>query len=470
MEQRYWQMLPCGPTGYGDSPYQTLSSFAGHPLWISFDDLLEDGLLEADELSGFPVFPDRTVDFGPVIAARAALLRRAAARFAARADTPLWREFAEFKVRHADWLEDYALFAALKETHGDRPWHEWPAPLAAREPSALQTARRELADLVEAQRVWQFLFARQWQALRAAARAAGVNIIGDLPIFCAHDSADVWTRPELFALDATGRPTVVAGVPPDYFSATGQRWGNPLYRWERHAEEGYAWWIARLNAALAHVDEVRLDHFRGFEAYWEIPAGEPTAVNGRWAPGPGAPFFAAARAALGELPIIAENLGVITPPVEALRKQFDLPGMLVLQFRFADLLRLPGHRPEDCPPDTVLYTGTHDNDTAIGSYTQPAGADDTRAAAVCAAERAALRRYLGTSGWEIHWDLIRLALRSPARRVILPLQDPLGLGHAARMNTPGRAGGNWRWRFTWPELNDTVADRLRAETTAAGRG
>jgi 4-alpha-glucanotransferase len=469
MGQGIWQILPLGPTGYGDSPYQSLSTFAGHPLWISLEDLRDEGLLGPRDTRGFDAGPADRVDFGPAIAARRLALRAACERFRRGARASERGRFDRWRAAQADWLDDFALFMAVKEANGGGPWTGWESALRRREPAALAAARRDLAGGIEEHRLLQYLFDRQWARLRAAARRAGVTLVGDLPIFVAHDSADVWAHPSLFQLDDAGSPTVVAGVPPDYFSETGQRWGNPLYRWDEHARSGYAWWVRRLRSTLSRVDVVRLDHFRGFAGYWEIPASEPTAVRGRWMPGPGDAFFRAVRRALGSLPIVAEDLGVITPDVDALRERHRLPGMRVLQFTVGDLVRVPGFRPEDCPPRTVLYTGTHDNDTIVGWFRARPGEGTTQTAEAMRAEREALLAYLGRDGREIHWDVIALALRSPARWAILPLQDVLGLGSEARMNRPGTTQGNWQWRFRREQLDASTRRRLLRLTRAARR-
>ncbi len=467
--QHLWQVLPLGPTSYGDSPYQALSTFAGNPLILAFDDLLADGLLTPDDLADFPSFDPMRIDYGPVIEARFAVLRRVCEAFDRRAKPRLKTAFARYVRDQADWLDDYALFLALKDDHGGRPWTEWEPDLIAGDEAALDAARARLAGPIRHVRIQQFLFDRQWRALRRHAHGRGVRIVGDIPIFVAHDSADVWSRPELFHLHDNGQPRVVAGVPPDYFSATGQLWGNPLYDWMEHRESGYAWWIARQRRLLDWVDWVRLDHFRGFEAYWEIPGGEPTAVHGRWVEGPGAELFQALETALGRLPIIAEDLGVITPPVEALRDRFHYPGMKILQFFVHDLQKDPAYRPEDCPENRVMYTGTHDNDTTVGWFTSAPGRDSTSSPEEFARERRLVKEYLGTDGAEIHWDLIALAWRSRARMALAPLQDVLGLGTEARMNMPGRPGGNWQWRFAWDQLTPALLERLRALTLAHGR-
>ena len=454
---RLWQVMPLGPTGYGDSPYQCFSAFAGNPYLISLERLREAGLLEGPELAEGGALPSDRVDYGAVIPFKIAMLRRAEHRFRERASADERAALAAFAEREAHWLDDYALFMALKEAHDGRPWTEWAPPLRDREPDALAAARAEHADEIRRVRTWQFWFHRQWAGLRAHANERGIAILGDVPIFIAGDSADAWGQRDLFHFDETGRPTVVAGVPPDYFSATGQRWGNPLYRWDRMARDGYAWWISRLRSTLGFFDLVRVDHFRGFEAYWEIPANEPTAVQGRWAPGPGQPFFDAVREALGELPIIAEDLGVITPEVEALRDRNGLPGMKVLQFAFAGDANDP-YLPHTYPHGCVVYTGTHDNDTTRGWF---ATASD--------AERDRVRRYLGCSDEEAVAELVRAALASAADLAVVPLQDLLDLGTEARMNTPGRAEGNWAWRFAWNDLPPWLAPRLRELVELYGR-
>jgi 4-alpha-glucanotransferase len=454
---RVWQMLPLGPTGYGDSPYQSFSAFAGNPMLISPEALVEQGLLTRDEVDGAPAFEIDRVDFGAVIGWKEQMLTRLTDAFGARAPRDMQAEYQRFRDANRTWLDDYAVFMTLKRAHGGAPWTEWPESLRARDAKALAATRRERAAEIEAQSIRQFVFFRQWGAVAEAAHAAGIELVGDIPIFVAHDSADVWARPDLFALDASGQPAFVAGVPPDYFSPTGQRWGNPVYRWESMRADGYAWWLRRLQAVLSVVDTVRLDHFRGFEAYWEIPASAPTAETGRWAPGPGAEFLSAIRRALGSLPIIAEDLGVITPAVKKLRADFGLPGMKVLQFAFdgsPDEEFLPHNYAEHC----VVYTGTHDNDTVVGWY--ESAPEETRD--LC-------RRYLGRDGTEIAWDLIRSAWSSAAQWAIAPLQDLLSLGSQARMNFPGRENGNWGWRVRADVLTDALADRLAEWNHIYGR-
>lgn len=455
MRQSWWQMLPVGPTGYGDSPYQSPSTFAGNPLLIDLDGLVEDGLLRRSDIDDPPPVRSDRVDFGSLIGWRMARLRAAGARLgtgSGLADT-----FETFCDRHGEsWLDDFALFTAIKRAHGMRPWWEWDDALGHRSPDALEEAERALADDIHAIRVEQFLFERQFSAMRDAARALGVGLIGDLPIFVAHDSADVWANRELFLLDASGQPTVVAGVPPDYFSETGQLWGNPLYDWDRHVETGFDWWTRRLGAMLERFDLVRIDHFRGFEAYWEIPAGRETAVEGRWVEAPGVLLFDHLRERFGELPVIAEDLGVITDEVEELRDRYGFPGMKVLQFGFGTE---SAHAPTEIGEQVIAYTGTHDNDTALGWYEDP---DPTRVP-----ERRTARAYLGQGPF--HWLLIQAVFRSPARIAIVPLQDVLGLGSEARMNTPGTDSGNWTWRFEWFRLDRATRSRLRTLTIETGR-
>ncbi len=441
----WWQMLPLGPVGPGGSPYQSPSSFAGSPLLVSPALLADDGLL-AD------VPPDGTprVHYPTAARLRSALLREAVAAFRAGGGT-----VADFRDRHAGWVEDYALFRALEATQGSRPWWEWDPEIALREPDALREARSRLADDIEAVVIVQVLFDDHLRRLRRAAAEAGIGLIGDLPIFVAAHSADVWAHPDLFLLDPDGRPGVVAGVPPDYFSATGQLWGNPLYRWERHAETGYAWWTERMRRTLDLVDVVRVDHFRGFAAHWEVPAGEETAVNGRWVPGPGTALFEAMTARLGELPIIAEDLGVITPDVEELRDRFGFPGMRVTQFGFTPD---SPHSPDRLPPHVVAYTGTHDNDTLAGWTADPARGHEHDAA----------RWMLGNPA-DLAAAVLEATLASAANTVVVPFQDVLGLGSEARFNVPGTAVGNWEWRFFWDDVSTEAVRRHAERVTAAGR-
>jgi 4-alpha-glucanotransferase len=452
--QSWWQVLPTGPTGYGDSPYQSSSSFAGNPLLISPDRLAEDGLLRRDELGGAS-FPAHEVDYGAVISFKQRLLDRAWANFQSGAAANLRGEFEHFCRERAGWLDEFALFMALKVAHGNGSYHHWPADLVRREPEALTRARRELTPAADRVRFQQFLFFRQWRSLKEHANRQGLRLIGDMPIFVSADSADVWANPGLFLLNAQGRPRVVAGVPPDYFSPTGQVWGNPLYDWEALRRTGYAWWVDRLRGTLAHFDLIRLDHFRGFESAWHVAADAPTAERGQWVHGPGADFFRQVGDALGGLPLLAEDLGLITEPVRTLRDECRLPGMRVLQFAFEGKPENP-YLPHNYVPNTVVYTGTHDNDTSRGWYeTRPEH------------ERQYLWRYLNrhpASSGDAAWALIRLAWSSVAAFALVPLQDLLNLGGEACMNRPGRAAGNWRWRFTPDAPVEPALQRLRELT------
>lgn len=455
--QRLWQLMPLGPTGYGDSPYASPSAFAGNPLLISLERLRDQGLLSEADLSQMPDFPADRVDFGAVIPCKMAMLRRSFARWQETAGPGEREAFAAFQNEHRAWLEDFALFMAIKDAHTSVAWVEWPAEYATRQPEALARARAELADEIRCHRYLQFQFFRQWRALREYANGHGVRMIGDVPIFVAADSADAWANPHLFYLDDRGRPTHVAGVPPDYFSPTGQRWGNPHYRWEAMSESGYAWWIDRFRQTFRLVDILRIDHFRGFEACWEVPASAETAVNGRWVKGPGLALFRAIEAALGDLPIIAEDLGFITPEVEAMRLAMGFPGMRVLQFAFDGGAANP-FLPHNYVPETVVYTGTHDNDTTRGWHDSAPEQ-----------ERAAFWRYTGQSGGSASWEMLRLALASVARMALFPLQDALGLGSEARMNIPGSDQGNWTWRYQGWHLREGLAADLAEMSRTYGR-
>lgn len=450
--QWWWQVLPVGPTGYGDSPYQSPSAFAGNPNLLSPELLARDGLASAAEVAACEL-PDGPVDYAAVIRARRHLLGAAFARFRA-GDAPALREpFRQFCEREAAWLDDFALFMAVKDHFGGAPWWQWPKPLAFREPEALREVAGKLSADVESQRLAQFLFARHWAAVRQYAHARGVRLLGDLPIYAAEDSADVWAHPELFALGADRRPALVAGVPPDYFSATGQLWGNPVYDWEAHRRTGFRWWVSRMRATLRMVDVVRVDHFRGVEAYWAVPAGESTAKNGAWMPGPGCELIEALRGELGEVPVVAEDLGFITPEVDALRERYHLPGMRVLQFAFGGAVeaRFLPHR---YTRDLFVTTGTHDNDTTRGWFDK-----------LTPAERRAYEEYAPEVAREPVWALVRLAWASVADFAFAPLQDLLGLGSEARLNTPGVASGNWRWRATAAQAADRAWIERLAELT-----
>lgn len=456
---RLWQVLPLGPTGYGNSPYQALSAFAGNHLLIDLRPLVQFGLIEEGALQPLRDLPQQRVDYGEVIRIKTAILELASQRFRERHPPELKTAFETFCHEEQHWLEDFALFMALKQQFGGGIWTAWPPELVHREPAALSAWRERLAARLHAVRFQQFLFFQQWRALKSYAHARDVRIIGDIPIFVAHDSADVWANQRVFFLDESGNPTVVAGVPPDYFSATGQRWGNPLYRWEAMAEDGYQWWLQRFTATLRMVDIVRVDHFRGFAGYWEVPASEPTAVNGRWVQGPGAGFFETIQREMGELPIIAEDLGIISQDVVELRRRFGFPGMRVLQFAFSDDEGARYFLPHNYPRNCVVYTGTHDNDTCVGWFSG-SSRSSTRSAEALRQERRRALAYMGSTGKEVHWDFVRLAFASVANTAIVPLQDVLGLGSEARMNLPGRPDGNWEWRFEATSLNPALQRRL----------
>jgi 4-alpha-glucanotransferase len=467
--QSLWQVLPLGPTGYGDSPYQCFSAFAGNPLLINLEMLVEEELLDDSDLAGAEQFPDNTVDYGRVIEFKNALFTRAHGNFVQRGTDDAKAEYFNFVERTGWWLEDYATFRSIKDGHDGKGWTKWGPYLRSRESNALHFWRENHAIEISHHKFSQYLFFKQWIQLARYANAKGVRIIGDLPIFVAHDSADVWAHPELFHLDEEGNPTKVAGVPPDYFSETGQLWGNPLYRWDVMKKNDYQWWVERIRATLSMVDIVRLDHFRGFEKYWAVPGGETTAVNGKWEQGPGAKLFNAIKVALGDLPIIAENLGYITPQVEKLRNDFDFPGMRILQFAFGTDEQADEFKPYNFTPNTVVYTGTHDNDTTIGWFTSEGTGDSTRTEEEVREEREFVLKYLGTDGREIHWDFIRLALSSVADTAIVPLQDVLGCGSEARMNVPARESGNWGWRFRAQDLTPQIRARLAELTEIYGR-
>jgi len=459
--QSLWQVLPLGPTGYGDSPYQSFSAFAGNPLLIDLELLRRDGLLTQAELEEPPAFPEDRVDYGAVIPWKEGLLTTACRRWSGAAGAAERAELAAFRERERAWLPDFALFMALKRHYfgqGIAVWNRWPAEIARRDPEAVRRLRQgDVAEAVRELEIQQFLFFRQWAALKQAAGAQGIRLIGDIPIFVAFDSADVWANQGLFRLTPALEPEVVAGVPPDYFSTTGQLWGNPLYRWDRLAADGYRWWLDRVRSALRLVDLVRLDHFRGFQACWEVKAGRPTAERGRWVKGPGAAFLAALQEELGSLPLIAEDLGVITRPVERLRDRFGLPGMKVLQFAFGSY-STNAFLPHNFDPRCVVYTGTHDNDTTLGWYRSES--EKTRDQ---------VRRYLARDGSDISWDLVRLAFASVADMAVVPLQDLMKLGTEARMNFPSKAQGNWQWRFRAPMLTPEISGRLRELALLYGR-
>ncbi len=458
----YWQICPLGPTGYGDSPYQCFSAFAGNPYLIDLRDLVRRGLLTEGELAPLARLPADRADYGGLYRLKWPLLAAAFQRYQKLGRPPLDAGgFEAFKAAQAAWLDDYAYFCALKAHHGGRPWSEWPQGVRDRASAERSPLRAELAEAMEAHRFYQYAFAAQWGRVRSEAARRGIAIVGDAPIFVAADSADVWAHPDLFELEAgTGRQVAAAGVPPDYFSADGQLWGNPLYRWERHASDRYAWWRARLRTAFAWHDVLRIDHFRGFESYWRVALPAANARAGQWAPGPGLDFFRAMREEFPEARIIAEDLGLITPPVAKLREDTGLPGMAVLQFAFGGKADNP-YLPHNLEPNSVIYPGTHDNDTSLGWYAS--APEKTRDHA---------RRYLEVDGREIGWDLIRAAYPSVSRLAVIPFQDVLSLGAEARLNTPGRAEGNWQWRYREEQMDgifDGTARYLRGLGELYGR-
>lgn len=458
--QSLWQTLPLGPTGYGDSPYQCFSAFAGNPLLINPGHLVRDGFLPQDALSEVPNFPEDKVDYGWAIDYKSDLLQQAFTHFTNHKTASQEEALDAFNRENSWWLDDFALFMALKNHFSSQEggvWNSWPADIRDRERDAIAHWSKKLEEQIAQIKFVQFLFFTQWGRLKRYANEKGIKIIGDMPIFVAFDSADVWSHPDLFYLREDGSPEFIAGVPPDYFSETGQRWGNPLYRWDRMKNNDYAWWASRLKSAFEVADILRIDHFRGFEAYWEIPADEPTAVVGRWVKGPGSHFFERMAEKLGDLPIIAEDLGVITPEVVSLRDESGFPGMKILQFGFggeqnSDFL------PHNFTPNCVVYTGSHDNETTLGWY-QNASAD----------ERDHVRRYLARDGHDIVWSMIRLAHMSVARMAIIPMQDLMVLDNHARMNFPGRTGGYWSWRYRPEMLTNMIADRLNELTQIYGR-
>ena len=464
-KQTYWQTLPLNPTGWGDSPYGSFSAFAGNTLLIS-----DCGLGNAD--SQYPRSQVRTdassksairdphsaIDYGAVFESKSLMLRAAFEDFQ-KSNTELKDEFETFVHDNASWLDDYALYRAIKASQGQRPWYEWDDELKRRDEHALSEATRTLRDDVLAEKFYQFLFFRQWYAVKEYANTNGVKIVGDVPIFLALDSADVWLHQELFKLNSDGSPTVVSGVPPDYFSKTGQLWGNPIYNWDAMREDGFAWWIERIRHTLKMFDVARIDHFLGFAAAWEVPGGDPTAEHGEWIAAPGRELFSAMKDELGELPFWVEDLGVVTPEVESLRDEFEFPGMRILQFAFggdARDLALPHNHVRN----SIAYTGTHDNDTTVGWWNSLPTDSDARRFCM---------KYLDTDGSEIHWDMIRAAWAAVADTAVAPLQDVLGFGGEARMNTPATTSGNWQWRFNKDDLNDEIADRLAEMTEIYGR-
>lgn len=454
--QSVWQILPLGPTGYGDSPYSAFSAFAGNPLLISLERLVEAGDLDADDISGVSL-PEGAAHYGFAYGFKSRLLHKAAQRFHRHGGEERRSAYEEFQANQAYWLNDYALFRALRQHFGDRAWNLWPEAIRRREEGALRSWGDELAPSVLFHKYSQFVFFEQWFALKEYANSRRIRIFGDIPIFIAFDSADAWANPDLFFLDGEQNPSVVAGVPPDYFSDTGQLWGNPMYRWERLAEQGFSWWLARFRWNFTQADLVRIDHFRGFEACWAIDAGEKTAINGRWMQVPGDDLFHILQREFGAAPIVAEDLGLITPEVEALRDRFGFPGMKVLQFAFGSGPANP-YLPHNVVLNSVIYTGTHDNNTTLGWWNS-----------LRSGEKEAVRDYLGGSGRDMPWPLIRLAMASVAELCILPMQDVLSLDGGSRMNTPGSSGGNWGWRFLPGALTPSIEIRLAAMAKIYGR-
>ncbi len=466
--QSLWQILPLGPPAFGNSPYQCFSAFAGNTLLISPDLLVKEGLLSNGDLKTRKKFSNDSVDFESVKAFKTRLLKRAFENFKTVDHPPILKDYEEFCGFARSWLDSYALFRALQESHDFKAWNTWEPGLASRSPEAIDRARKELSEQIEAQKFYQYLFFKQWLVLKRYANERGVKIVGDMPIFVAYDSADVWIHPESFKLDKEGSPVVVAGVPPDYFSKTGQLWGNPIYDWDQMRSNGFRWWIERLRVAFQTVDIVRIDHFRGFAATWEVPAKDQTAENGQWVNVPGRELFGAIRGALGRLPIIAEDLGTITPDVHALRDDLDLPGMRVLQFAFGGDPR-DTHLPHNYISNSVVYTGTHDNDTTVGWFNRKATKGSTVDASQIERERSLAMKYLKSNGEEIHWDFIRAAFASVSDLAIIQLQDVLGLDSTARMNLPASQEGNWGWRFKAGALTKELAERLKEMTSVYGR-
>ncbi|MGD0339570.1 MAG: 4-alpha-glucanotransferase [Bacteroidota bacterium] len=455
--QSLWQMLPIGPAGMANSPYMSLSAFAGSPLFIDLCELVSHGWLTHYDLDGMPHFSDQRVNYPQVTTARMAMLAKAAKNFFLKRNEEDSQQFETYCSTEKSWLEDYSLFQALNDRYDGNGWISWDHDLVHRNAHALKNSADEFREYVNFHKFTQWCFARQWNKMRKYANERNVKLVGDIPIFVAHHSADVWSNQEAFFLDKDGMPTVVAGVPPDYFSEDGQRWGNPLYRWNKMKEQKYRWWIERFRKTFELFDIIRIDHFRGFEAYWEIPAKEKTARIGRWVKGPGENLFKAVKRELGTLPIIAEDLGVITPEVVALREKFGFPGMKVLQFAFSTGPE-DNFLPHTHEKNYVVFTGTHDNDTTLGWYDK-----------ATEQERDFVKRYCGTDGQEINWDLIKLALQSVADIAVIPLQDVIGLGSDGRMNFPGTIEGNWEWRFTWDKIESRATNKLYKLTELYGR-
>ena len=461
-EQSLWQVCPLGPTGYGNSPYQSFSAFAGNPYLINLEQLREEGLLTQEDLAEAPDFPSDKVNYGEMINFKVPILKKAFREFKASASNQEQEEFASFCRENEDWLVDYGLFRAIKEHFGGRPWTEWEEKIKFRDSETLEEYKAELADKIEFREFLQYIFFKQWTSLKDYANQREIKIIGDIPIFVAFDSADAWAHPDLFFFDEDLSPTKVAGVPPDYFSETGQLWGNPLYKWERLQENDYQWWIERIKATLRMVDIIRIDHFRGFQDYWAVPAGAESALHGEWKPGPREDFFQTVEKKLGKLPFLAEDLGIIPEEVEELRNKFSFPGMKILQFAFhggGAAKYLPHNYPKNC----VAYTGTHDNNTTLGWYEDEATDEEKRQL------HHYLEKNLDYKHGNICWDFIELISASPAVFAITPLQDILSLGNEARLNTPGAPDGNWQWRFKREDLTSELTDRLLGVTKRNNR-
>ena len=462
--QSVWQVLPLGPTGYGNSPYMCFSAFAGNPLLISLEDLVKKKLLDKSDIDSPPSFSNIRVDYMRVSRYKMPLLRKSFINFKNKHTVALYEDYQSIIRQNASWLEDYALFMSLKRENNNLSWPDWDERITHRESISIAEWKDRLDEDIQFHKYLQYIFITQWKSLKHYCCSKGIKIIGDMPIYVAHDSSDVWVNRDLFCLNEHGYPTVVAGVPPDYFSATGQRWGNPLYRWDIMEKAGYNWWIDRFRLNFELADILRLDHFRGFEAFWEIPAIEPTAIVGRWVKGPGAQLFEAVQACIGKIPVIAEDLGVITPEVDALRERFNFPGMAVLQMAFGTDQRATQYRPHNHIRHSVVYTATHDNNTTIGWFSAKPGTQCTQSKEEIIQERKYALKYTGSNGMEMNWDFIRLAMGSVADTCIFPLQDVLGLGSEARMNFPGTSMGNWEWRFSFNQLTRGIVRRFNELT------
>lgn len=458
-KQSFWQLLPINPTApvYYNSPYHSTSAFAGNPLFISLSLLVKEGLLDKSEFEPLPDFPDNTVDYHGVGDFKGILFQKAYERFKTKRDN----DYERFCVQESPWLNDFSLFAALKLYGEGRAWSEWPRDLRDRNPAALQSGQQEFIDVINREKFLQYIFFKQWSALKEYCCQKNIQVIGDIPIYVQHDSADVWSHPEFFKLDENKRPFVVAGVPPDYFSKTGQRWGNPVYNWDMLKQKGYGWWIERIAYNLKKFDFIRIDHFRGFKGYWEIPAGEKTAINGRWEEAPAMDFFTQLTKKFACLPIIAEDLGIITPDVREVIRHFEFPGMKILLFAFGDDLPSNPYIPHNLPQNCVAYTGTHDNNTIRGWFNKESTPE----------EKKRLFQYLGREVPinELHWEMVRLLMMSSANTIITPMQDILGLDEKARMNTPATLTGNWEWKLLPDHLNPSLAKSLREMTEIYGR-